>query len=127
MGKIDSIKKFFGLERFTKYTSEYFDRSNIRSSLYVASVVVVLEIWMILSTLFLQFFGNLNRSKSWLITHITSYSILLISAAALLIFSILHVKKIIKHKKGWCAVRFVFFNCITRVWNLYFLPGLSKR
>ena len=85
MGKFDSIKKFLGIERYSKYTSDYFDRSNIRSSLYVASVVVVLELWMILSTLFFQFFGNLNRSKLWLITHLTSYGLLLLSALILLI------------------------------------------
>ncbi len=108
MGKIDSIKKFLGIERYSKYTSEYFDRSNIRSSLYVASVVVVLELWMILSTLFFQFFGNLNRSKLWLITHLTSYGLLLLSALILLIYSLLHVKRIIKRKKEWDAVRFIF-------------------
>ncbi len=108
MGKIDSIKKFLGIERYSKYTSDYFDRSNIRSSLYVASVVVVLELWMILSTLFLQFFGNLNRSKLWLITHLTSYGLLLLSALILLIYSLLHVKRIIKRKKEWDAVRFIF-------------------
>ena len=108
MGKFDSIKKFLGIERYSKYTSDYFDRSNIRSSLYVASVVVVLELWMILSTLFFQFFGNLNRSKLWLITHLTSYGLLLLSALILLIYSLLHVKRIIKRKKEWDAVRFIF-------------------
>ncbi len=108
MGKIDSIKKFLGIERYTKYTADYFDRSNIRSSLYVSSVVVVLELWMIFSTLFFQLFGNLNRSRTWLITHLTSYALLLISAAMLLIYALLHVKKIITRKKEWYAVRFVF-------------------
>ena len=108
MGKIDSIKKFLGIERYTKYTEDYFNRSNIRSSLYVASVVVLIELWMIFSTLFFQFFGNLNRSKTWLISHLTSYSLLLISALILLIYSLLHVKKIIKRNKDWYAVRSVF-------------------
>lgn len=108
MGKFESIKKFLGIEHFTKYTNDYFDRSNIRSSLYVASVVVLLELWMIISTLFFQFFGNLNRSKAWLITHLASYTLLFLSALSLLIYSLLHVKKIIKRNKEWFAVRFVF-------------------
>ncbi len=108
MGKIESIKKFLGIEHFTKYTNDYFDRSNIRSSLYVASVVVLLELWMIISTLFFQFFGDLNRSKAWLITHLASYTLLFLSALSLLIYSLLHVKKIIKRNKEWFAVRFVF-------------------
>lgn len=108
MGKLDSIKAFFGIETFTNYTNDYFDRSNIRSSLYVSSVVVLLEIWMIISTIFFQFFGNLRRSKQWLIIHFFCYSLLLLSALILLIYSILHQKKIVKNHKIWKGIRFVF-------------------
>lgn len=108
MGKLDSLKDFLGIETFTNYTNDYFDRSNIRSSLYVSSVVVLLEIWMIISTIFFQFFGNLGRSKQWFIKHISCYSLLLLSALILLIYSILHQKKIVKNHKIWKGIRFVF-------------------
>ena len=108
MGKLDSLKKILGIENFTKYTREYFDKSNIRSSLYVSSVVIILELWMIISTLFFQFFGDLNRSKHWLITHIGCYALLLISAGILFAYSLLHHKKIVKNHKIWLAIRFIF-------------------
>lgn len=108
MGKLDSLKDFLGIETFTNYTNDYFDRSNIRSSLYVSSVVVLLEIWMIISTIIFQFFGNLRRSKQWFIIHILCYSLLLLSALILLIYSILHQKKIVKNHKIWKGIRFVF-------------------
>ena len=108
MGKLDSLKKILGIENFTKYTREYFDKSNIRSSLYVSSVVIILELWMIISTLFVQFFGDLNRSKHWLITHIGCYALLLISAGILFAYSLLHHKKIVKNHKIWLAIRFIF-------------------
>lgn len=108
MSKLDSLKDFLGIETFTNYTNDYFDRSNIRSSLYVSSVVVLLEIWMIISTIFFQFFGNLGRSKQWFIKHISCYSLLLLSALILLIYSILHQKKIVKNHKIWKGIRFVF-------------------
>ena len=108
MGRFDSLKKILGLETFTKYTREYFDRSNIRSSLYVSSVVIILELWMIISTIVLQYLGNLNRTKSWFITHIGSYTLLLISAVILFIYSLLHYKKIVKNHKIWLTIRFVF-------------------
>ena len=108
MGRFDSLKKFLGIETFTKYTREYFDKSNIRSSLYVSSVVIILELWMIISTLFFQFFGDLNRSKHWLITHIGCYALLLISAGILFAYSLLHHKKIVKNHKIWLAIRFIF-------------------
>lgn len=108
MGRFDSLKSFFGIENYTKYTNDYFDRSNIKSSLYVSSVVVLLELWMICSTLFFQFFGNLNRSKQWLIIHLTCYGVLFLSSLTLLIFSILHHKKIIQTHKTWLGIRFIF-------------------
>lgn len=108
MGRFDSLKNFLGIETFTKYTREYFDKSNIRSSLYVSSVVIILEIWMIVSTLFLQFFGDLNRSKQWLLTHLGCYILLLFSASILFTYSLLHHKKIVQNHKAWLAIRFVF-------------------
>ena len=108
MGKLDSIKTFLGIEKFTKYTTDFFDRSNIRSSLYVSSVVVLLEIWMIVSTIFFQIFGDLGRSKQWLITHLACYVLLLLSALVLLIYSLLHLKKIVKNHAIWKSIRLVF-------------------
>ena len=108
MGRFDSLKKFLGIEKFTKYTNEYFDHSNIRSSLYVASIVVVLEFWMICSTLFFQYVGELNRSKQWLIVHLVSYFVLFLSALVLLIYSILHQKKIVQNRGIWWSIRFIF-------------------
>ena len=108
MGKTDKLKAFLGIEKYSKYAHNYFDHSNIRSSLYVASIVVVLELWMICSTLFFQYLGNLNRSTHWLVTHIVSYIILLISALILLVYSILHQKKIVKNRAVWWGIRFVF-------------------
>lgn len=108
MDKFDKIKAFLGIETFTKYTNDYFDSSNIRSSLYVSSVVVLLELWMIISTILFQFFGQLGRSKQWFIIHIFCYALLLISALLLLIYSILHQKKIVKNHAIWKSIRFIF-------------------
>ncbi len=108
MSRLEKVKHFFGIEKLTKYTHDFFDASNIRSSLYVASVVVVLELWMICSTLFFQFVGDLNRSDKWLFTHLLCYSVLLISALVLIIYSILHLKKIVKNHNVWWTIRFVF-------------------
>ncbi len=118
MGKFDAIKRFLGIEKFTKYTNNYFDQSNIRSSFYVASIVVVLEFWMICSTLFFQFVGELNRSKQWLVIHLSCYAVLLISALVLLIYSILHVKKIVENHKTWWGIR-CFFSIISMAFGIY--------
>ena len=118
MGRFDAIKKFLGMEKFTKYTREYFDKSNIKSSLYVSSVVIVLEIWMICSTLLFQYFGDLGRSKQWLFTHIGSYIMLLIAALSLFIFSLLHHKQKINNYKAWLTIRFIF-SIISIAFGIY--------
>ena len=108
MRKLEKLKSFLGLAKYSKYTQDYFDYSNIRSSLYVASVVVILEIWMIFSTLFFQYLGDLNRSKQWLVTHIGCYIVLFVAALLLLIYSLLHHKKLVKRRTIWWGLRFVF-------------------
>ncbi len=118
MSMRDNIKQFLGIEKFSKYTNDFFYHSNIKSSLYVASIVSILEIWMICSTLCFQFFGNLNRSTYWLITHIGAYALLLASALALLIYSILHQKNNGKSHKTWWFIRLVF-SLISMAFGIY--------
>ena len=118
MGRFDSLKQFLGIEKYTKYTNNYFDHSNIKSTLYVSSVVVALEIWMIVSTIFFQFFGDLNRSKAWLITHLACYVVLLFASLILLIYSILHQKKIVQNRKVWWSLRFIF-SIVSMAFGIY--------
>ena len=108
MGKFDSLKSFLGIETYTRYTNDYFDRSNIRSSLYVASVVAVLELWMILSTIFFQYVGSLNRSRSWLIIHLAAYTTLFAVALLLLCYALLYQKMYVKSRTTWSVIRLVF-------------------
>ena len=42
------LKRAFGAEKLTKYESDYLHDTNMRTSIYMSSVVVVLEIWMII-------------------------------------------------------------------------------
>ena len=118
MSKFDKVKSFLGIENYSKYTRDYFDQSNIRSCLYVASVVAFLELWMICSTLFFQYLGDLNRSKQWIITHIGSYLVLFLSAIFLLVYSLLHLKKLVKHHKAWLGLRFLF-SLISMAFGIY--------
>ena len=77
MDKLDKLKRFLGLKQYSAYINEHFDNSNIRSSLYVSSVVIILELWMILSTLLTQLE---RRSKQWFIIHFFCYIVLLLAA-----------------------------------------------
>ena len=86
------IKKLLGLEKFTPYISSYFEKSNAVSGLYLSSVVVILEFWMIASTAFYQMTSEYKRSTIWLWNHVSCYVLLLIAGIAMMVYSYRYVK-----------------------------------
>jgi hypothetical protein len=44
----DFIVDLFGFKKNPKYVRNYFHEANIRSSIYMAAIIIVLEIWMII-------------------------------------------------------------------------------
>ena len=42
------IRKELGLHRHTKYETQYINETNIRTAIYMAVVVIALEIWMLI-------------------------------------------------------------------------------
>ena len=105
MDKLDKIKQFFGLQKYAAYVTEQFDYSNIRSSLNVSAVVIVLELWMIVTTFLTQLD---NRSTKWLIIHLACYFALLISAVILFVYSKKHLIKTEKNRTAWRLTRLLF-------------------
>lgn len=78
------IRKELGLHRHTKYETQYINETNIRTAIYMAVVVIALEIWMLIRYVdkrpgltFMKYFDG------W-----TNYLILLSSAWIILTFSI---------------------------------------
>ena len=98
----NKFKQFLGLEHFSPYMKNYFDKSNAQSSIIVSVIITILEIWMIIFTLFNHYTGRTVRSQEWLATHLSAYILLLTGAIILLLYSI----KVLKEKKhNWdlCA------------------------
>lgn len=87
------IKKFLGLEHYSDYVERYLEKSNAKSSIYLSSVIIALETFMIVSVAFNQISGNSVRTKQWLITHIGCYILLLLNGLALLFYSLIFMKK----------------------------------
>ena len=44
----DFFRRLLGIEKTTKYERNYLNDTNVRTSIYMASVVIVLEVWMII-------------------------------------------------------------------------------
>ena len=84
MKLIGWIRRELGLHRHSKYETQYINETNIRTAIYMAVVVIALEIWMLIRYVdkrpglsFIKYFDG------W-----TNYLILLSSAAIILTFAI---------------------------------------
>lgn len=104
----ERIKRFFGIEKYSPYISSYFENTNIRSSLYVSSVVIAIELFMICSVIIRQFSMETRRSANWLGIHLICYSVLLLSALCLFIYSACHIKKKSQNPRKGQILRIVF-------------------
>ena len=114
----ERVKQYLGLNRHTPYVEEYFELSNARSSIYLSSVIIVLEIWMIVSAIIRHFTGVALRTDEWLVKHLVSYFILLISSTILLIYAVRFITK----KKTIPAVRYsidILFSIIAIAFGIY--------
>ncbi len=118
MKYIDKIKSFLGLEKHSSYINNYFDKANIRSSIYVSSVIIVIELFMIGNITVRQFFEETRRSLQWFVVHITCYSVLLLAALSLLIYALRHIKKL-SSSRGLLLTLHYIFSIIAIIFGIY--------
>jgi len=86
--------------------------------MYVSSVVILLEIFMISNVTIRQFYPETRRTMNWLITHISCYLLLLFSALALFICSVHHIKKQNSKRKYWEILKYIF-SIVSLVFGIY--------
>lgn len=115
---IEKIKGFFGLNKNSDYVTNYFEDSNIRSSLYVSSVVIILEIFMIISVLLRQLSPETKRSLNWLVSHLSCYIIMTISATILFIHSVRYLKKKTSNHRVGQVLRLIF-SFVSIIFGIY--------
>lgn len=86
---IEWLKK---LSKSTPFTKEFLFRADLRSSIYIGILVSVLEIWMIISAFTTKGDVAVTRDFYWIITHLSSYIFLLLTATLVLTYSILYLQ-----------------------------------
>ena len=101
MAMFNKIKKLIGADKHSTYINGYFDKSNIHSAVYVSSLIIILEIFMIINISVRQLFEETRRSNEWFIVHISCFSVLLLTAIVLFIYSIRHIKKLGSNRRVW--------------------------
>lgn len=100
------IKEYIGLSKRTPYVSKYFEETNIRASIYMSVVVIVLEIWMILRTLIKYvILSDKTRDFNWIVNHFSSYFLLLSMGVLMLVFAVRYLRK--KKQGGKMTTAFI--------------------
>jgi len=86
------IKRWLGLEKRSADINTFFDTANFRSSIYMSVVIIVLEVWMLLSLLKRWIAGDPTRTRLWFIQHFAWYMILLTAAVCMLVYAVFYLK-----------------------------------
>ena len=100
------IRDLLGFRSNSKYVRAYLNDANIKSSIYMAFIVIALEIWMIIRQLNKYIISNWSEpskmgydsSFSLLFGMTSLYILFIIAALAMLLFAIFHIKK--RNKRG---------------------------
>ncbi|MBR6071440.1 MAG: EAL domain-containing protein [Acholeplasmatales bacterium] len=121
------IRDLFGFRKNSKYIKSYLNDANIKSSIYMSFIVIILEIWMIIR--------NLNKYvvPSWdsgttsnfdlLFAYTGLYILFIVCSAAVLVFAITYLKN--EYTKSNFILNIVV-ACICLLWPfLLFLENLS--
>ncbi len=111
----DRVKNWLGLTRNSVFVTDEFDRENMRTSLYMCCVIIVLEIWMIVSAIYGNLSGLRVRSVAWMFSHIGMYLLLIAIAVAMFVHSVLSLKR----NKNHHILSVVLFSVFTIVCILF--------
>lgn len=114
----DRVKQFLGIEHYSSYVEDYFELSNVRSSIYLSCVIISLELWMIISAVVRHLTGSSRRTPEWLFKHLTSYVVLLAAGLIMLIYALLYIKNKKRVKKAG-GIIYALFSVIAIGFGIY--------
>ncbi|EWM53554.1 bifunctional diguanylate cyclase/phosphodiesterase [Ruminococcus flavefaciens] len=109
-----TILKGLGFEKQSKYLRDYFFNSNIRASIYMSIVIIVLEIWMILRLTY-KIFDEHLQTQFWQLfeKYYSNYIILTFTGVIMLLFAVRYVKGKTTNKSIGTVIKWIFtFVCI---------------
>ena len=116
---MEKFLRMMGLKKEDDYIVRYFEHANVRSSIYMTVIVIILEVWMILRTLIKYvILSDKTRDLHWIVSHFSSYFLLLGSAAAVLVFSVKYLRSNGTRGKA-CMPLIVVFSVICVGFGIY--------
>ncbi|MCR5789551.1 MAG: EAL domain-containing protein [Lachnospiraceae bacterium] len=116
----EKIKELIGLKKNSPYVESYLRNANIKSSIYMSTVVIVLEIWMILRVLIKYIIlSDTSRDFAWIVQHMYSYFILLTMGILMLLYAIKYLKTKGKVSKSLGNGLIIAFSAICLGFGIY--------
>ncbi len=107
------ILKWLGMEKYTPFEKKFFEDSIFHAVIYMAVLVVVLEIYVISSVTLNVLTSGKPRTMEWIISHYTSYVVLLISGTIMLAYALRYIKgKTANIKLGYGILVFFCGACL---------------
>ncbi len=114
------LRRYLGMEKRSEYVNKYFARANFRSGIYMSIIIIVLELWMLISLIYRWASGDNSRDTAWYLQHLTWYIIFLVTAVLMLIFANLYLRNITDNFALGMAIM-IFFSAIA----IYFGMSVS--
>ncbi|MCR5303405.1 MAG: EAL domain-containing protein [Lachnospiraceae bacterium] len=90
---MSNLKKWLGLEKRSEFIDKYFTTANYRSSIYMSVVIIVLELWMLLSLLHRWITAPDSKTVAWFIEHLLWYLVLIINALFMIFFALRYLQR----------------------------------
>ena len=100
---VKRVKSWLGFGEQSKYVKDYFHTTNMRASIYMSAVIIVLELWMIIRMTRSIFTDHL-QSVFWVLVenYYTNYFVLLASGLIMLAFALKHITQ--KSSPRWLGL-----------------------
>ena len=94
------ILEAFGLNKNGEFVRGYFYHENMKSSIYMSVIIIVLEAWMIIRLTKIIIRDHLQDNLAYYFeNYYSNYIVLIVSAIVMLIFSVLTLKGKLKARK----------------------------
>jgi len=114
---MEHIKIWAGLERHDDKVQDLYDFGNMRTSLYMAVAVMLLEVWMLTASVIGAVTGKREFHADWARQHFGFYLLLFITAVTVYCYSRKSLKERVNHH--WrTMVIFLLFSIITIVFGI---------
>ena len=104
----EKIKSWLGLDKHSDFVNEYSEKANFRAVIYMAVVVVLLEIYVIVTVTFNVLTSGKPRTMEWIISHYAGYVTLTVTGLIMLWFSCSYLNGKTKNMVLGYGILFVF-------------------